>query len=174
MGKVAFSLYSLNFSPQYEPAINYYQEFLNTAREHKIYGAETQALAYMSLVYLVKGDYNSSIDYGQQTKAITQKNQDYYSEYVALLNQAIAHAYLNDCAKSNLLYNQSLSVVKNLNESAKETVLSKIAPAFVRIKLDACLSKPLSSSNTKISFTSSHSPVPKFPIPHCRLTTSSC
>jgi signal peptidase I len=136
-----YNLYSLKLSSQFEPEINYSQEFLNTARKHKIYGAETQALANISLASLIKGDYNSSINYAQQIIPLTQKNQDYYSEYIALVNQASAYAYLDDCAKSSSLYNQSLSVLKKLPKSGQEAAAKTLLPAFGRIKLGTCLSK---------------------------------
>lgn len=89
-----YHLYLLKFSPQYQQAINYSQEFLDTVRKYKIYGAETQALANLALIYLFQGNYQSAINYAQQVMQLTAKNQDYYSEYLALINQAIAHAYL--------------------------------------------------------------------------------
>ncbi|BAY59967.1 signal peptidase I [Calothrix brevissima NIES-22] len=133
-----YYLYSLKFSPQNQQAINYSQDFLDTARKYKIYGAETQALANLGLVYLLQGDSQSAINYAQQVMALTAKNQDYSSEYIALLNQAIAHAYLNDCAKFNMFYNQSLAVAKNFNGARQELIASNLSPALEKIKLEHC------------------------------------
>ncbi|MBD2361161.1 signal peptidase I [Anabaena minutissima FACHB-250] len=133
------SLYGLMLAYKSEQAMNYAQQLLNIARQHKISGAETQALAYMSFAAFAKGDPNLAIDYGQQVLLLVQKNQDNHSEYMALLSLAIANVYLNDCSKAQVFYNQSLSVLNSLPISYLETLTGQLLPFFEQLNVKACL-----------------------------------
>lgn len=133
------SLYSMMLKRKNEQAMNYAQQLLNIARQHKISGAETQALAYMSFAAFAKLEPNLAIEYGQQLLPLARKNQDQQSEYIALLSLAIANVYLNDCSQAKIFYSQSLSILNNLPTSNQRLIQEQISKFFNQFITKDCL-----------------------------------
>ncbi|WP_329608323.1 signal peptidase I [Nostoc sp. CMAA1605] len=134
------SMYNIMLGIKNEQAMNYAQQLLKVARQHKISGAETQALAYMSLAAFAKLEPNLAIEYGQQVLPLAQKNQDQISEYMALWSLAIAHVYSNDCSQAKIFYDRSSSILNSLPVSEnKNMIQEQMSVIFKQLNIQQCL-----------------------------------
>lgn len=120
-------------------AIDYSQQLLRIGQKNKIIGAETQALTWLSLASFIAGSYDLSIDYGQQVLPLAQKSQDYNNEYLALFNLILVNLAKDNCSKANAFYNQSLSVLPNVDEEAKKILQQQLLYLSSQEKIKACL-----------------------------------
>ncbi len=73
---------------------------------------------------------------------LAQKSQDYNNEYLTLFDLIIVNVAKDNCSKASAFYDQSLSVLPDVDEKTKKIVQKQLLYLSSQEKIKACLALP--------------------------------